>query len=792
MIKKFSKINYGSYQDFSWNNLQEFQKLNIFYGRNYAGKTTLSRILRSFEVKNPHSDYMDSTFEIEMTDSNPTSLTLTKDNITDNNLTIRVYNKDFVKENLGFLIDDKAGDIKAFASVVVGEENNKIQVKIQELQNKLGNEKEDKENNVFVSGLCKELQDLNKEKADTLDKIKTKNQDGELSKKASQIKSNSNFAIQGTNYDIRNIRKDIETIKTPNSNFILEFHEKQTKESLISDEIKQPLGFPISFNANRLSEFVTKSRILIETKITPKQDIENQLRSWLDEGLKLHEHSKDTQQCKFCNNALTQERIQWLLENVKDDKTDSMKSKINAYLGEIKGMEKDSKKVLEEAQKIESQSFYKNLQGDFNQYKAKLESAIRSYNHSSLWQLRQNLEDKSKDIYNPNIIFHEVTDYSQEIQQILNSIKDLCTQNNERTKTLEQDQENARKALRLDEVARFINNINYFKVQEEIKELENTLESKDKEIKDKEQEIEKIKKEIQKLQDSLSDEKAGADKANKYLKSFFGNNQLEFKSIPEKKGEFKIHRNNEVAKNLSEGECSLLAFCYFVAKLQDKDTKDKKPIIWIDDPICSLDNNHIFFIFSLIESQIAKPKNYTQLFISTHNLDFLRYLKSLTGFQWRDNKKTPMFLIEKQQSSTIKNLPPYMQKYITEFNYLFEQIYKCSNEQDNAIETFYNVANNIRKFLESYLFFKYPNVDSLMSKYEKFFKDNQEAVFINRIINEFSHLEENPERANEPLDLLEIQKVSKIVIETIKQKDKEQFNALLESIGKGEDINNDK
>ena len=66
MIKKFSKINYGSYQDFSWDNLQEFQKLNIFYGRNYAGKTTLSRILRSFEVKNPHSDYVGSTFQIEI------------------------------------------------------------------------------------------------------------------------------------------------------------------------------------------------------------------------------------------------------------------------------------------------------------------------------------------------------------------------------------------------------------------------------------------------------------------------------------------------------------------------------------------------------------------------------------------------------------------------------------------------------------------------------------------------------------------------------------------------------
>lgn len=791
MIKKFSKINYGSYQDFSWDNLQEFQKLNIFYGRNYSGKTTLSRILRSFEVKNPHSDYVGSTFQIEIKENAPP---LTQDDIANNDLVIRVYNKDFVKENLGFLIDDKAGDIKAFASVIVGEENKKTQAKIQELQNKLGNEKENKENNIFVSGLYKELQDLNKEKADTLDKIKTKNQDEKLSKKASQIKSNSNFVIQGTNYDIRNIRKDIETIKTPNSNFILESHEKQTKEALISDEIKQSLDFEISFNVNRFSEFITKSRILIETKITPKQNIENQLRSWLDEGLKLHEHSKDTQQCKFCNNTLTQERIQWLLENVKDDKTDLMKSEINAYLEEIKGMEKDSEKVLEKVQKIESQSFYKNLREDFNQYKTNLESAIRSYNNSSLRQLRQNLEDKLKGIYNPNIIFHEVTDNSREIQQILNSIKDLCTQNNKQTKTLEQDQENARKALRLDEVARFIDNIDYFKTQEEIKELENTLKIKDKEIKDKEQGIEKIKKEIQELQDSLSDEKTGADKANEYLKSFFGNNQLEFKSIPEKKGEFKIHRNNEAAKNLSEGECSLLAFCYFVAKLQDRATKDKKPIIWIDDPISSLDSNHIFFIFSLIESQIAKPKNYTQLFISTHNLDFLRYLKSLTDFQWRDNKKTPMFLIEKQQSSTIKELPLHIKKYITEFNYLFKKILECAESKvvsDITLDAYYNVANNIRKFLDYYLFFKYPSNENLIEKYKYFFKDYQKASFVNRIINEFSHLEETTIRATMPIDLQEIQEVAKMVIERLKD-DKEQFNALLKSIGKGEDINNDK
>ena len=63
-----------------------------------------------------------------------------------------------------------------------------------------------------------------------------------------------------------------------------------------------------------------------------------------------------------------------------------------------------------------------------------------------------------------------------------------------------------------------------------------------------------------------------------------------------------------------------------MAKLQDIKTDGEKPyIIWIDDPISSLDSNHIFFIFSLINSELFEDKKlkYKQLFISTHNLDFL-------------------------------------------------------------------------------------------------------------------------------------------------------------------------
>ena len=83
-----------------------------------------------------------------------------------------------------------------------------------------------------------------------------------------------------------------------------------------------------------------------------------------------------------------------------------------------------------------------------------------------------------------------------------------------------------------------------------------------------------------------------------------------------------------------------------------------KLIIYIDDPISSLDSNHIFFMFSLIESIIAKPKKYCQLFISTHNLDFLKYLKQLTFPKYKTTdeakKEKPdkrHFLIERKNKS---------------------------------------------------------------------------------------------------------------------------------------------
>jgi wobble nucleotide-excising tRNase len=258
----------------------------------------------------------------------------------------------------------------------------------------------------------------------------------------------------------------------------------------------------------------------------------------------------------------------------------------------------------------------------------------------------------------------------------------------------------------------------------------------------------------------------------------------------DKKIRFEVVRNGKRAYHLSEGECSLIAFCYFMAKLEDVETKGFAPIIWIDDPISSLDGNHIFFVYSLIAAEIAEKGLFEQLFISTHNLDFLKYLRRLNSYEQQSNGKfkscgKQYFIVNRQgQYSNIQLMPKYLKEYGTEFNYLFSCIYKCSCisvVDDTNFELFYNFGNNARKFLEIYLYFKYP--DYSKDKLQRFFGEHQvPSILIDRINNEYSHLEGSIERAAMPIEVPEMVSTAKLIIEKVKE-DRDQYAALLNSMG---------
>ena len=151
---------------------------------------------------------------------------------------------------------------------------------------------------------------------------------------------------------------------------------------------------------------------------------------------------------------------------------------------------------------------------------------------------------------------------------------------------------------------------------------------------------------------------------------------------------------------------------------------------------------------------------------------------------------TAFFLVEKEgKLSTLNLMPKYLKDYQTEFHYLFHQIYKCKDPRGahDDHEVFYNFGNNLRKFLEAYLFYKYPYKEDQASSTEhlrRFFGEDVTATALtNRVSNELSHLEEIFDRSMRPIEIPEIPAVAQFVLNKMYEKDKDQYNALLRSIG---------
>lgn len=140
MINQIDIASFGSFNGLNWkksirdggNNVQDFKRLNILYGRNYSGKTTLSRIFRALETGRIPLNYVGSTFAVHGDKGDVTQAAIAV-----HGYDVRVYNRDFVSENLSFLINQAiGGEIKTFA--IVGEKNKEIEDEIAAIQAKLG------------------------------------------------------------------------------------------------------------------------------------------------------------------------------------------------------------------------------------------------------------------------------------------------------------------------------------------------------------------------------------------------------------------------------------------------------------------------------------------------------------------------------------------------------------------------------------------------------------------------------------------------------------------------------
>lgn len=780
MIEKIEQIkDFGIYKNFDWTsspNIKDFNFKNLFYGWNYSGKTTLSRIFSSLRDKKLHESYEKATFKIKTKDGDFNSI-----NLESFPYDLLVFNSDYIKDNLNFSIHkDNVSESKTILFEVG--DNAKFEAKISELKKKIdlinGSE-------IIIGKKYNYLKSI--EEFEIFDKPTY----GKFTLLAKEIKNEHFDSI--IDFTKANLKPLISKVKNDLINHIIKDKNRlsQLRTIVITKEPKEELD-EIQFSSF-YDEIIEKTNKIL-TNVPDKKhldkilDSKSEIYSWVEEGLNYNYADK---KCLFCDNTIKEERIKYLNEYFN-----SQASNLRVEIEKLKEI------ILKEENNINSLKFpsssndlnsgyidkYKTLKVSFD----KLVFQYRKYLKLILSKLT---EKTDKSLY---LNIDEIKKF--DIEKLIKSIENInayIIKNNEFTKGFEHRIQDERILYLNHLVATFLFKEKYTSKEKkhEISLIE--IDKLNKQVKEYEKEI--FFNESKKVSDT-----EGALQYTYFIQSFLNRLDIEIK-LDSKTKKFILLRDNENASNLSEGEKTAIAFSHFLVTIKSLESagKFKDYITFVDDPISSLDGNHIFQINSLLKEtffhQIPDPNNpkqnmwrikCKQLFISTHNFDFFNLMKELpkglNGYDYvKDEKrcKESRYFIERKVSeSDIILIPTIFDDFKSEYHFLFSEITKFNNDLNKSTsDKLLMMPNVLRRFVEIYTLTKYPSKDEVDERANIIFGKIKSKRIL-KPLNYFSHSNniDNIGKHNELIADLPV--ACSTLLDFIKLEDKNHYEALEKAI----------
>lgn len=748
MIQGITKIkNFGIFTDFSPSGTSLFAERNIIYGWNYSGKTTLSRVFQCLENKSLHTDYSSASF---------TLVSETHGNITESLLgsypgIVRVFNCDFVVRNLSW-------DGTTFNPILLlGKESIDLEKTIQKLNNYL---------QVWREGFSNKRAALKKIESDLADKKK---------KAASNIKTS--LAIIET-FNALHLDKLLTEVRKDGAKKFLLSAEKipvLLKLALSSDKDKLPVVSKLKF-VPRLSELVTECDEHLQAVPAFSNTIEYfkdhpNVARWVEQGLTLHEKSGV---CEFCGNELEVQRVNELKSHFSKDLIE-----FRQRLSSLQVKVAEARILIED---VTSGMFYPEFRKDVDKIAESIKEAKVLY-ENGIDKLSAALQKKMDAPFNPLLPPNVNLDAASNLSGAIEELNQLIDKSNAITSNFESEKLTAITLLKKHYAAEFF-------VQEKVDENENLHNLYERHLNTYQKAAESLKNTKAALEAQINQAQHGREYLNELISNLLGTGALQIQVVMDGANErFQLVRGSNVAKNLSEGEKTAISFAFFISKLQEEKNL-KEVIVYIDDPISSLDSNHIFQINALIREKflykdIADDDKWKitckQLFISTHNFEFLSLLKDLPGakkhrqnfYQLRRNSDT---------TTSLMNMPEAMLRFHSEYHYLYSLICDFHNHPNEAsIEALLTIPNVVRRFVELYTMARLPINQEVDYRTEMLF-GAQKAKRILKVLHYFSH-SNNIERLTKSTDLIcDIENAVTDLLGLIKADDPRHLAALDEAI----------
>lgn len=687
MLKKIVSIkNVGRFADYNASCDVELKKVNLIYGENAKGKTTLCAILRS--LKTGQADYIQGRKTIGREEnpsihirSNNKDIKFVGGQWTQTISDIALFDQTFILENVF------AGDIvgteqkRNLYKVIIGEQAvrlvEQLNQKVQEI-NRLTSDINNKRQNIqshLIPAIKIDEYLKHEEDSELPNKIKEAKQTLKVSKEAATIKQGQSFS-----------------------------------------EIKlSPPDNPSSLLEKTIDDISNETELLVKNHIK-KHEVEPQGQEWLSQGMRY----KLEAGCPFCGQSLKGNDLIEAFKGIFSQEYKFLKKQVIERREELETqfgeptLREISNQINENNSRYEFWKAYcpienfplfdpKELEAGFSGYGRELRNVLTSKALAPLEKIQ--LDEK----------------YDRALKKYKNLLNRIDSYNSSIKKTNKKVEQVKSDSGRSDVV----------KAQTELDKLmllkkrhEDPLKGLCEEIKKLEDEKRKMEKERNDIKTRLDKSNAIAseyqDDINKYLELFnagfsIGNIKHDYRggvsasykivinktSIP--LGSPDTPMNEPSFKNtLSSGDKSVLSLSLFLAQLKH-DPDPCKKIVVFDDPFNSQDR---FRTTQTVLEVVRCAEKCAQTFVLSHDAHFLKQLSD-TKMNQAPIKTLRMI---RHGSDSTSLIPMDIDKFVqSELKTMIEMLQEFRDKGSNSGHTPKDVAQKIRPLLEKHLKTLYTN-----------------------------------------------------------------------------------
>jgi wobble nucleotide-excising tRNase len=485
------------------------------------------------------------------------------------------------------------------------------------------------------------------------------------SSSASELK-NSYTGLTGANYTTRNFQNDI-----PNSLELNDGEVKRLENLKNQDALRQVIEQQVAFED--LGKYLTATNDILTTELIPSIILKfksNQEANWAREGLHYHEAGS---MCAFCGNEVSEERLE-NLNSYFDDQIKKFEDRINSAITKIS----HAKQVAKATKKIEKKFFYpqfhekiQTINLEINEYVAEYVNFLNIL-EEQLLERRSNLFTTKLEIVDtiPEAIDPTIAQYKKLCEE---NNKFSANLNIEK----QQARERLRLNLVAKKLKDFDHNnfVTEGKVLEEkYTRIKREFDEKQLELDNLEKELNSLL--LRSVDESVAAERInkylrGLGEQSFQLILVEGEQKGQY-AVQDMQG------NKRSISTLSTGEKNIVAFLWFMLDLENPDKlTEKQRIIVFDDPMNSNDDTTQYLIIVSIQKLLKNLNDTDQVFILTHNIHFyinVRY-KWWNGSTKQNYEKTTIHLVKSSAGSSFRLLTSEAEDLKTTYEALWAELH---------------------------------------------------------------------------------------------------------------------